>query len=104
MRRLGGMGLLDSYVSSGIGVGFVCDSAGGSTELLIVFISRANNGRADGYGGPDIDEALQPAIASTLLSFSFRRHVFRCMIMNRLHVGGVVCVYECQHADHLRKG
>jgi hypothetical protein len=59
------MGLLDSYVSSGTGVGFVCDSAGGSTELLIVLISRANNGLADGYGGSNIDEALQPAIEST---------------------------------------
>jgi hypothetical protein len=55
LRRLRGMGILGSYVSSGTGVGFVCDPAGGSTELLIVFISRANNGLADGYGGSDID-------------------------------------------------
>jgi hypothetical protein len=59
------MGLLDSYVSSSIGVGFVCDLAGGLAELLIVFISRANNGLADGYGGSDIDKALQRAIART---------------------------------------
>ena len=59
------MGLLGSYVSSGTGVGFVCDPAGGLTELLIVFISRANNGLADGYRGSDIEKALQPAIART---------------------------------------
>jgi hypothetical protein len=59
------MGLLGSYASSGTGVGFVCDPAGGSTELLIVFISRANNGLADGYVGSAIDKALQPAIART---------------------------------------
>jgi hypothetical protein len=59
------MGLLDSYVSSGIGVAFVCDPAGWSTELLIASISRASNGPADGYGGSDIDKALEPAIAST---------------------------------------
>jgi len=60
------MGLLDSYVSSGTEVAFVCHLAGWSTELLlIVLISRANNGLADGYWGSDIDEALQPTIAST---------------------------------------
>jgi hypothetical protein len=59
------MDLLNLCVSSGTGVGFVCDPAGGSTVLLIVFISRTNNGLADGCGGSDIDEALQPAIAST---------------------------------------
>jgi hypothetical protein len=58
--------LLNSCVSSGTGVGFVCDPAGGSTVLLIVFISRANNGLADGCGGSDIDEALQPASTSVI--------------------------------------
>ena len=57
-----------------------------------------------GIGGRTSIKHFSPLSPELLVSFSFRRHIFRCMIMKRLYRGGVVCVYECQHADHLRRG